>query len=138
MGQILYTKDVYKDYPAWKRWVVNNAHLPLFRFCHRVLGLYPPTGEEQLPDGTRRYLFAAHQGCFFTKDEADMDAARYKHGYVVPNVPLGRSLTANIPEKPAIYIPASKGDMAKLDILTSISEEVKRIKTIAHQARAVQ
>lgn len=134
-AQILYQKDVYKDYPAWKRWTVEHLYMPIFRQFHKRLKLFPPTRME--PNGT--YSWLMHQGCFLTKDEADADAARYPHGYVVPDVPVGQSLTASVNEDSAIYIPASKGDMAKLDILTSISEEVKRIKTIAHQqARAIQ
>lgn len=131
VGQILYAKDVYKDYPAWKRWVANHVHLPLFRFCHKVLGLYPPTG--QRPDGT--YIFAAQQGCFLTQAEADEDARRYPHGYVVPN-PLGRSLTADIPEQPSSYIPNKEGP-AICTPLMEVQDELRKLKADVRSLRLI-
>lgn len=119
VAQILYAKDVYKNYPAWKRWAANNVHIPLFRFLEKWLKLFPPTGKK--PDGT--YVWASHQGCFFTQEEADADAARYPHGYVVPNMPLGRSLTADVAEESSIYF-ASKGKPVKLKM---VFEEMRKL-----------
>ncbi len=39
VGQILYAKDVYKDYPMWKRFVAIRLYLPIFRFLHNVVVL---------------------------------------------------------------------------------------------------
>ena len=138
VSQILYQKDVYKDYPAWKRWLVGHVYLPLFRQFHRRLNLFPPTRME--PDGT--YSWLVHQGCFLTEEEAKADAARYPHGYVVPNVPLGRSLTQSIPEKSAIYfsreceplVPATNGFHVDL---ASIQEEANLLEATVRAARRV-
>lgn len=109
-AQILYTKDVYKDYPAWKKWTVEHVYLPLFRQFHARLNLFPPTRLE--PNGT--YSWLVHQGCFLTEEEAKTDAARYPHGYVVPNVPLGQSLTEDVAEESSIYF--SKGSKEERSI----------------------
>ena len=123
VGQLLYAKDVYKDYPAWKRWVANNVHIPLFRFIEKTLGLFPPTGKR--PDGT--YVWAAHQGCFESREQADIDAARYPHGYVVPNVPVGRSLTADVAQESSIYFARNKREEAtKADEVSKVINEARR------------
>lgn len=134
VAQILYQKDVYKDYPAWKRWLVQYVYLPLFRQFHRRLNLFPPTRME--PDGT--YSWLVHQGCFITEAEAKADAARYPHGYVVPNVPLGRSLPEATVEKSAIYFPspARNGYERGID-LSSIQEEVNLLEATVRSARRI-
>jgi hypothetical protein len=138
VGQILYAKDVQKNYPSWKKWVANRVHIPLFRWFEKILGLFPPTGK-RIIDGV--YVWNAHQGCFSTQEEADRDAARYPHGYVVPNVPVGSSLTADAAEESSIYF-ASKG---KEDIPTSVvlheldeaRREAAKVKAAVHTARVL-
>lgn len=124
VAQILYAKDVQKNYPAWKRWVANNIHIPLFRWFEKSLGLFPPTGERI--DGV--YVWASHQGCFESEAEAKADADRYPHGYVVPNMPLGRSLTASVAEKSSIYFATRKG-LPKADA-KRISEWIAQVDRI--------
>lgn len=133
VAQILYAKDVYKNYPAWKRWLANNVHLPLFRFFHKWLALYPPTGQRS--DGT--YIFAAHQGCFLSKEEAEQDAQRYPHGYVVPNIPLGRSLTSSIPEGSSIYFPNKEDTHFSVDLAPVLEEVGKLRATVQSAARLI-
>lgn len=137
VSQILYQKDVYKDYPAWKRWMVEYVYLPIFRQFHRRLNLFPPTRME--PDGT--YSWLVHQGCFFTEEEAKADAARYAHGYVVPNVPLGRSLTADIAEDSSIYFAKSKEEMNKEGLLCAplmeAQEELRKLKAEVRLFRSI-
>lgn len=127
VGQILYAKDVYKDFPAWKRWAAIHLHIPLFNFLQRALGLFPPTGQ----DANGVHVFNAHQGCFFTREEAEVDAARYPHGYVVPNMPLGQSLTADTPEHSSIYFAHSPP-------LRPLFEEVDKIRATAQAVRTIQ
>ncbi len=131
--QLLYTEDVYKDYPAWKKWAVDNVHIPLFNFFLKALKLFPPTGEDS--DGRKIYI--AHQGCFETQEEADVDAARYPHGYVVPDMPLGQSLTAEV-ENPNIYFAKNKEDTVRLGLVAAIVQEAKEIKTIVRRAHFIQ
>ena len=132
VGQILYSKDVYKDYPAWKRLAVNYAYLPLFRFLHKRLSLFPPTRMEA--DGT--YSWQPHQGCFFNREEADADARRYAHGYVVPNVPLGQSLTKDIPRRSSIYIPGKAEDPIP-NVLSDVQAEARELKAAVHSLRLI-
>ncbi len=136
VSQILYQKDAYKGYPVWKREIVQHVYLPLFRAFHKWLDLFPPTRME--PDGT--YSWLVHQGCFLTREEADRDAARYPHGYVVPNMPLGQSLTESVPEKSAIYFakggtPASK-PRAPVD-WACIQEEVNLLEELSRNAKRI-
>jgi hypothetical protein len=133
VAQILYAKDAYRGYPSWKRWAVINVYLPLFRVLHKWLGLFPPTRVE--PDGT--YSWLVHQGCFLTRAEAEADAKRYPHGYVVPNMPLGRSLTADVAEETSIYVPnkEDKGEPAKLSA-AMVFEEVRKLKRDVRLAAA--
>lgn len=131
VGQILYAKDVYKDYPAWKRWVALYFHIPLFRFLEKLLNLFPPTGK----DLHGVYVWNAHQGCFLTREEADQDAARYPHGYVVPNMPLGQSLTAAVPEKSSIYFTNQDTTPSPDHVdLTPILEEVRQLRATVRAA----
>ncbi len=120
VGQLLYTGDMQKGYPAWKRWVQNHVHIPLFRWFEEKFGLFPPTGK-RIIDGA--YVWNSHQGCFVTRAEADRDAARYPHGYVVPNMPLGQSLTESAPEKSSIYFSkGSKEERSPISLSTVLSE----------------
>lgn len=129
VDQILYAKDMYVSYPAWMRVVVNYAYLPLFRFLHKWLKLFPPTRLE--PDGT--YSWVMHQGCFLSEEDALRDAARYAHGYVIPNMPLGRSLTSDLPARSAIYFSREK-PVPPVD-LSPVMEEADKLKTAVHLAR---
>jgi hypothetical protein len=132
VGQVLYAKDVYKDYPAWKRWAAEHIHIPLFRFLQKWLNLFPPGRLE--PDGT--YSWVMHQGCFFTQEDADRDAARYPHGYVVPNVPLGQSLTDKVTEKSSIYFPRQEEafDVDLAPIRQGLENEVRELKDLGRAA----
>lgn len=130
-AQVLYAKDMQKNYSPWKRWAVNNLYLPVFRFLHKHWNIAPPTGR----DAEGREIWVAHQGCFLTRAEADMDAARYPHGYVVPNVPLGRSLTADVAEETSIYVP-NKDRPEKVD-LAPLQEEVRMLGGAVKALRAI-
>jgi hypothetical protein len=138
VGQILYAKDVYKDYPTWKRWAALHVHIPLFRWFEKALGLFPPTGRDVIKGV---YVWNAHQGCFASREDADKDAARYAHGYVVPNMPLGQSLTESVPEKSSIYFAQDAAfhvDMADLAPLRERLEvEVKELKDLGRTAARI-
>ena len=135
-AQVLYAKDLQKDYPQWKRWAVNNLYLPVFRFLHRHLGIAPPSGR----DAEGREIWVSHQGCFLTREEAEADAKRYPHGYVVPNMPLGNSLTADVAKETSIYVP-NKGEkvVPTTDLVTEINEarqEAAKVRAAVQSARA--
>lgn len=130
VGQILYAKDVQKNYPAWKRWVANNVHIPLFRWFEKSLGLFPPTGMRIIDDV---YVWNSLQGCYLSEEDAHADAARYPHGYVVPNVPLGNSLPEAVPEKSSVYFADREGTMA-ID-LTAVRDELSKLRSAVHAAR---
>lgn len=133
VAQILYAKDAYAAYPAWKRALVTSVYLPLFRFFHSWLGLFPPTRME--PDGT--YSWLIHQGCFLSRAEANTDAARYPHGYVVPNVPLGRSLTADVAKESSIYFAKNKEEPAICAPLMEAQEELRKLKADVRSLRTI-
>lgn len=127
VGQVIY--DLDGNWPRWKRAVLRGFYLPLIRVFVK-LGFFPPA--RVYPDGS--FSWVMHQGCFLTEAEARADAARYPHGYVVPNMPLGRSLTESVPEKSAVYFPNHVDEVE--DLLLPIREEVKKLKATAQAARA--
>ena len=135
-AQVLYAKDMQRNYPEWKRWAVNNLYLPVFRFLHKRWGIAPPSGK----DAEGREIWVSHQGCFLTREEAEADAKRYPHGYVVPNMPLGNSLTADVAKESSIYVP-NKGEKAvpTTDMLSEINEarqEAAKVRAAVQSARA--
>jgi hypothetical protein len=127
VAQIIY--DLQNNWPAWKRLVFKAVYLPLFRFFDKRVGILPPVRVE--PDGT--YSWLAHQGCFLTEAEAQLDASRYPFGYVVPHVPLGSSLTEDIPEKSSIYF---QKELPRPS-LAPIVEEARRLRTAVHTAARI-
>jgi hypothetical protein len=115
--------------PAWKMLVFHRVYLPLFRFFHKRLGFITPDMVEERPDGSYTYSWLEHQGCFFNEAEAREDAKRYPFGFVVPNLPLGRSLPADTVTGQIPYYPDKRADLALLET------EVRKLGSAIHAAR---
>jgi hypothetical protein len=111
--------------PAWKVFVFHRVYLPLFRFFHKRLGFITPDKVEA--DGS--YSWLEHQGCFVSEVEAREDAKRYPFGFVVPDLPLGRSLPADTVATTPPYYPDKRADLSLLE------GEVRKLGSAIHAAR---
>lgn len=116
--------------PAWKKFVHRWAFIPIFKFFYNYLGFNTPNGIDE----QGRPFCVEHQGCFVDEAEAVQDAARYPFGYVVPNLPLGRSLPSETQEG-GMYYPRGQVDLEPL--AQELAKEVRAVRAAVQAVRAI-